>query len=139
VLSAKLKKKPIGQAHYLVLICKDVIIFKGVARGFLQNGNLLTLAQYFSKLGNHLFSRTVRQLSICNVRLQGYNLGHDQMPDGTRYIGYLIAKNPDINEINLDYTHLGDEEAETLLKSLKTNTKLQKLTLEGNNINQKKI
>jgi Leucine-rich repeat (LRR) protein len=56
------------------------------------------------------------------------------MPNGTSYIGYLIAKNPNIEKIDLSNTQLGDLEANILITALKKNTKLIELKLDGNSI-----
>lgn len=113
------------------------ITFNNISRGLLHNGNLSCLSEYFNEEGNHLFGRTVQALNITNVCLKGYNNGiPDQMPDGTEYIARLIEKNPNIETIDLSYTQLGDDEAKILLNALTNNTKLLKLSLDGNMISK---
>lgn len=114
---------------------KQAVIFSGISRGLLHNGNLNHLKDYFSReSGEHIFGKTVRQLSICKTCLSGYNRGLDQMPDGTRHIAELIEQNPNIDEIILKDAQLGDQEAWTLLNALQMNTKLKNLDLSGNKI-----
>lgn len=114
-----------------------IISFDGWSRSLLNNGLLCRLTDYFTASGEFLFETKINSLIIKNICLKGYNRGlHDQMPDGTTYIGQLISKNPDIEEIDLSNTSLGDYEAKILLKHLEKNTKLFKLNLSGNPISQ---
>lgn len=115
---------------------EGVVHFENVDRGWLHNGNLGNLAAYyFAADGKHFFGAQIKRLAITGTCLRGYNRGRcDQMPDGIQYICSLIKKNPDISIIDLSNTQIGDEEAQMLLASLATNTKLQELKLTGNNI-----
>lgn len=115
------------------------IIFDNIHRHLLHNGNLARLREYFSEEeGKHIFGQTIQELIITNTCLKDYNYGCvDQMPDGTRYIAELIAKNPNIEKIDLSHTQLGSDEAEILLQALRKNTKLLELRLEGNLISKK--
>lgn len=122
--------------HYLMQNPENaVIIFDGVSRGLLHNGNLSTLSHYFTEVGEHLFAKQIDTLQISRTRLSEYNRGlNDQMPDGTQYICRLISKNPKIRNIDLSFTSLGDKEAVKIIAALQTNTRLQQLNLTGNNI-----
>lgn len=115
------------------------VVFNNVPRGLLNNGNLCNLSDYFSQSGQHIFNQTITTLRITNVCLKGYNRGWDQMPDGTQYICPLISKDPEITNIDLSKTELGDEEASMLLKALDTNSRLHQLDLTGNAISAEKM
>lgn len=104
---------------------KGTITFDGWSRERLHNGMLCELERYFTaSTGAFLFEETkIKSLAIRNVCLKGYNNSlYDQMPDGSCYIANLIAKNPDLKEIDLSNTELGDHEASILLEAIKRNT-----------------
>src|SRR5262245_49175035 len=88
---------------------QGAIVFDGIARGLLHNGNLSNIKDYFyAENGEHIYNKTVKKLSICNICLKEYNRGLcDQMPDGTRFIAEAIAQNAKISEIDLTNTQLG--------------------------------
>lgn len=111
-------------------------------RGVLHNGLLSCLADYFNKEGEFEFKpfHTLR-ITHCQLSPYPYYIGATRflMQEGTEFVCRLIAKNPNLVEIDLSYTSLEDSEADQLINALKTNTNLQKLTLTGNAISAEKL
>ncbi len=119
--------------HYLMQNPVDgAISFAGADRGYLHNGLLGCLKDYFDTDGNHIFGCKITTLDLSGVQLSEI-LNHDrrqvEMPSGVSYICELIAKNPKISEINLSFKGLVQDDIVSICEALRKNEHLKALNI----------